>query len=86
MKVLLAGAFGNLGFEILKALAKHNYEIVAADLREKENSGLEGKYTFRMIDATDPKTLSGICDGVDTVITTMGLRSSRPMTSTIRAT
>lgn len=76
MKVLLAGAFGNLGFEILKALAKNNYEIVAADLKEKENNGLEGKYTFRMIDATDPKTLSGICDGVDTVITTMGLTTS----------
>ena len=76
MKVLLAGAFGNLGFEILKELAKDKYEIVAADLREKENNGLEGKYVFRAIDATNPKTLDGICDGVDIVITTMGLTTS----------
>ena len=71
MKVLLAGAFGNLGFELLKVLAESGYEVVAADLKEKEDNGFEGKYTFRVIDATDPSTLKGICDGVDVVITTM---------------
>ena len=76
MKILLAGAFGNLGFEILKALVDHKYEVIAADLKEKEDNGLEGKYTFKAIDATDPNTLSGICDGVDNVITTMGLTTS----------
>ena len=76
MKVLLAGAFGNLGYEILKELVKHDHEIVAADLKEKENNGLEGKYTFKAIDATNLETLKGICDGVDTVITTMGLTTS----------
>ena len=75
MKVLLAGAFGNLGFEILKVLAERNYEIVAADLKEKD-SELKGKYTFRQIDATNPETLKGICNGVDTVITTMGLTTA----------
>ncbi|MBQ5804405.1 MAG: NAD-dependent epimerase/dehydratase family protein, partial [Erysipelotrichaceae bacterium] len=72
MKILLAGAFGNLGFEILKALTKKKHEIIAADLKEKEDNGLEGKYTFKAIDATNPETLKGICDGVDIVITTMG--------------
>ena len=76
MKVLLAGAFGNLGFEILKQLVEKKYEVIAADLKEKENNGLEGKYTFKAIDATNPETLKGICDGVDTVITTMGLTTS----------
>lgn len=76
MKILLAGAFGNLGFEILKQLVEKKYEVIAADLKEKENNGLEGKYTFKAIDATNPATLQGICDGVDTVITTMGLTTS----------
>lgn len=76
MKVLLAGAFGNLGFEILKELVKKKYDVIAADLKEKEDNGLEGKYTFRKIDATDAETLKGICDGVDIVITTMGLTTS----------
>ncbi|MBR3252138.1 MAG: NmrA family NAD(P)-binding protein [Erysipelotrichaceae bacterium] len=76
MKILLAGAFGNLGFEILKALTKKKHEIIAADLKEKEDNGLEGKYTFKAIDATNPETLKGICDGVDIVITTMGLTTA----------
>ena len=76
MKVLLAGAFGNLGFEILKKLAEEKHEIVAADLKERENNGLEGKYTFKSIDATKADTLKGICDGVDVVITTMGLTTA----------
>ena len=76
MKVLLAGAFGNLGFEILKVLVDRGYDVVAADLKEKENNGLEGKYTFKAINATDPATLKGICDGADVVITTMGLTSA----------
>ncbi len=76
MKVLLAGAFGNLGFEILKVLAESGHEVIAADLKEREDNGLEGKYTFRAIDATDPNTLKGLCDGVDVVITTMGLTTA----------
>ena len=65
MKIVLAGAFGNLGFEILKVLAEKGCEIVAADLKERENNGLEGKYTFRSIDATNPETLKGLCDGAE---------------------
>lgn len=76
MKVLLAGAFGNLGFEILKALVDKKYDVLAADLKEKENNGLQGKYSFKAIDATKSETLAGICDGVDVVITTMGLTTA----------
>ena len=72
MKVLLAGAFGNLGYEILKSLLKENHEIIAADLKERDTE-LKGKYTFKAIDATKSETLTDICEGVDVVITTMGL-------------
>ena len=73
MKVLLAGAFGNLGFEILKELIAEGHEVVAADLKEKENNGLEGKYTFRYLDALKIDTFKGSCKGAEVVITTMGL-------------
>ena len=76
MKILLAGAFGNLGIEILKVLCEGGHEVIAADLKEKENNGLEGKYTFRAIDATKKETMKGICDGIEVVITTMGLTTS----------
>lgn len=73
MKVVLAGAFGNLGAEILKALCKKNCEIVAADIRERVVPGTEGKYKFVCIDASKPDTMHGLCDGADIVITTIGL-------------
>ena len=73
MKVVLAGAFGNLGAQILKSLCARGHEVVAADLRETKVDGCEGKYTFKPIDATNPETMKGICDGADVVITTIGL-------------
>ena len=73
MKVVLAGAFGNLGAEILKCLCAAGHEVVAADMRETVVPGCEGKYTFRQIDATKPETMKGLCDGAEVVITTVGL-------------
>ena len=73
MKVVLAGAFGNLGADILKCLVADGHEIVAADLKEGKIEGTEGKYSFVKIDATNPETLKGLCEGSDVVITTMGL-------------
>ena len=73
MKVVLAGAFGNLGADILKELVKQGHEVVAADLKEREIEGLVGKYEFRQINAMKPETLKGICDGCEVAITTMGL-------------
>lgn len=73
MKVVLAGAFGNLGAEILKSLCASGHEVVAADLKERAVEGCEGKYTFAAIDATNPETLKGLCEGAEVAITTMGL-------------
>ena len=73
MKVVLAGAFGNLGAEILKCLCKDGHEVVAADLKESAVDGCDGKYVFAQIDATNPETLKGLCDGAEVVISTIGL-------------
>ena len=35
MKVVLAGAFGNLGADILKCLCRDGHEVVAATLRKQ---------------------------------------------------
>lgn len=76
MKVVLAGAFGNLGAEILKKLTAEGHEVVAAGRKEKHVEGTEGKYSFFQIDATDPATMEGLCDGADVVITTLGLTTA----------
>lgn len=77
MKVVLAGAFGNLGADVLKKLVAAGHEVVAADLKERDVEGLEKKYTFVSIDVTNPETLKGICDGADVVVTTVGLTTTK---------
>ena len=72
MKVVLAGAYGNLGADILKRLVKDNHEVVALDLVQRD-LGIEGNVTFKKIDVTNPETLVGVCDGADVVISTVGL-------------
>lgn len=72
MKVVLAGAYGNLGADIFKALLKEGHEVVALDMMQRDIE-LNGKYSFTKVDVTKPETLVGTCDGADAVITTVGL-------------
>ena len=72
MKVVLAGAYGNLGADILRALVAAGHEVIAADMVERD-LGIEGNITFKQIDVTQPETLVGLCDGAEVVITTVGL-------------
>ena len=54
IKILLAGAFCNLGHEMLNTLVKENHDVIAADLKERDTE-LKGKYTFKEIDAKNLK-------------------------------
>ncbi|MBR5336863.1 MAG: SDR family oxidoreductase [Lachnospiraceae bacterium] len=72
MKVVLAGAYGNLGADIFRELLKCGHEVVALDMMRRDLE-LEGNYSFTKVDVTDPETLKGTCDGADVVITTVGL-------------
>ena len=71
MKVLLAGAFGHLGQDVLKSLLDAGHEVIAADVVTRETDF--GGYTPLRIDMTDKAKLAGVCEGVDAVITTVGL-------------
>ena len=71
MKVVLAGAFGKLGTDILIELCKQGHEVVALDLVTKELEGYT--YTAKKIDVTKPETLAGTMEGADTIISTVGL-------------
>ena len=72
MKVVLAGAYGNLGADIFRALLKAGHEVVAADMMQRD-LGVTGNYTFKKINVQEKATLDGLCDGADVVITTVGL-------------
>lgn len=54
MKIVLAGAYGNLGSDILRSLLREGHEVVAADMMERD-LGLTGRFSFRKIDVTDPR-------------------------------
>ena len=77
MKVVLAGAYGKLGSDILKKLVSDGYDVVAADMIDRDIPGLDKTaYAFRKLDVTKPEALKGLCDGADAVITTVGLTST----------
>ena len=81
MKIVLAGACGNLGGDIFRSLLAAGHTVVAADVIERD-LGLAGDYTFRKLDVTDPAALKGLCDGADMVISTVGLtKASATLTS-----
>ena len=54
MKVVLAGAFGKLGSEILKRLVAQGHEVIAAGRTERPIPGAIGKYRFVPADLTRP--------------------------------
>lgn len=72
MKIVLAGAYGNLGSDIFRALLAAGHQVTAADMIERD-LGLSGNFTFKKLDVTDPKALVGLCSGADAVISTVGL-------------
>lgn len=78
MKILLAGAYGHLGSDILKELVKRGHQVVAAD-RVQRKVDVLGQYQFQEMDATNPAQLHGLCDGVDVVISTIGLTKASPV-------
>lgn len=47
MKVVLAGAYGNLGASIFTELLKNGHEVDALDMIERDLN-LNGKYTFKL--------------------------------------
>ena len=82
MKIVLAGAFGKLGGDILRALVRDGHDVLAIDMVARDMDGIEGKYQKKLVDVTKPDELSGVCEGADAVITTVGLtRTSAEVTN-----
>ena len=75
MQVVLAGAFGHLGEDILRSLVRAGHDVVAADLVTRELKDCTGFKPVK-VDMTKPEALKGLCDGADVVITTVGLTST----------
>lgn len=82
MKVVLVGAFGRLGSDILRALVRDGHDVLAVDMVLRELDGIEGSYEKKQVDVTKPEQLARLCEGADAVITTVGLtRTSAEVTN-----
>lgn len=74
MKIAIAGAFGHLGYDVLRQAISRKDEVVALDLREKDVPE-KGSYQFYPIDVTRKETLKGTLNGCDVLVSTVGLVS-----------
>jgi uncharacterized protein YbjT (DUF2867 family) len=72
-KTLLFGATGNLGSQIAKELKAQQYNFTVA-VRSKQKAAHLSAFTssYVIADVSQPESLTGICDGYDTVISAMG--------------
>lgn len=75
MNVLIAGGGGLLGRELIKAFLNNGDRVKAYALREEEFAGLppHPQLVTGSCDLTRPETLDGICEGMDSVISTIGI-------------
>lgn len=73
-KIALAGATGYLGRHIVQQLLLNQYNFVALarNVSKLKAMGL-AEVQIAEVQVTDPATLAGVFDGVDTVISTVGI-------------
>jgi len=75
--ILLAGATGYLGKHVLMELQKQHYPVKIV-VRNKNKGSHNSKRTVTVIaETTKPESLIGIMDGVETVISTMGITKQK---------
>jgi uncharacterized protein YbjT (DUF2867 family) len=73
-KILLAGATGYLGCHIAEKLIQSSYDIrvIGRSPRKLAEKGIEIEDIFQS-ELTHPETIKNCCDGIDTVISTVGI-------------
>jgi len=88
MRIVLAGAFGHLGQDVLCAAVRDGHDVLATDLHATALDPAHvpsligpGSWTVQEADLTQPSQVQGLCEGADAVITTVGLTKASPTAS-----
>ena len=72
MRVLLTGAFGNVGLSTLRALIEQGHDVAALDLdtpaNRKTSQGVDGKVEVVWADLRDPRQVEDAVAGRDAVV------------------
>lgn len=81
MRIVVAGAAGNLGYEVTSVLSDHGHDVVAIDRNiqqlEPLGSRLAGLHT---VDLRNPEGLDSLLKNADLVITTVGIGRPQKLT------
>ncbi|MBB6479797.1 SDR family oxidoreductase [Spirochaeta isovalerica] len=72
-KILLAGATGYLGNHIARELKKKGYWVRVLIRKEEQKKQLENMDDYFVGSITDPDSLKGVTEGIDRVISTVGI-------------
>ncbi|WP_330959905.1 SDR family oxidoreductase [Photobacterium sp. 53610] len=77
-KILLAGATGYLGMHLTKQLQQHGYDFqaLARSPEKLKAMGLHDEQ-IRIAQVTEPASLKGCCEGVEVVISCVGITRQR---------
>ncbi|HNS81385.1 MAG TPA: NAD(P)H-binding protein [Kiritimatiellia bacterium] len=74
MRILIAGAGGVLGRHLVTAFLARDHEVLAIAYAEREFEGMaHERLTTRACDVTKPEQITGICNGMDMVISCVGI-------------
>lgn len=80
MRVLVAGATGHLGRQLVRAYAEAGHHVTALvrDPRKLDNGGISQWVSeSKRADVTKPETLAGVCNGMDVVASALGITRQR---------
>ncbi len=78
-KLLIAGANGHLGAVVVNAALERGYAVRAADIVLDRLADIRSDVLETVkIDVTDPQSLGAAMEGVDAVLSTVGLWKERP--------
>jgi nucleoside-diphosphate-sugar epimerase len=78
---LLAGAAGQLGQALVVALHNAGHQVTAIDANVAPLNSYSGLLTYmEQVDLQDPESLPRLCDGMDVVITTVGIGRPQRLT------
>lgn len=72
MRVLVAGASGVIGREVVALLRARGDSVRALVHRRRPAGALGGGVELRAVDAVGPRALAGVCEGVDAVVSCLG--------------
>ena len=77
-KVLVAGSTGYLGQYVIKELKKQGYWVRALARNPQKLKHIQEDIDEVFIgEVTQPKTLNGVCDGIDVVFSSVGITRQR---------